>query len=185
MANRPLTALLLIGLLLLPAAGRAQSDDPRAYFTDLPVQTHRGERARFYSDLLHGHVVLISFFYVNCPTSFPSMVRFFKLQKLLGDRLGREVRMLTLTVDPDRDDVAAISTYAAKFNPREGWDFVTGDSEDLLLINRRLGNHGSLPENHLRLILIGNLNTGHWMKLVEDAPERALLRAVQTLLQEK
>ncbi len=49
------------------------------------------------------------------------------------------------------------------------------------VINRRLGNTFRLPEGHLRQFLLGNLKTGHWMRLVERAPEMALAMGLHSL----
>ena len=53
--------------------------------------------------------------------------------------------------------------------------------KNLDVINRRLGNTIALHERHLQLFLLGNLKTGHWMKLVESAPEAALAMGLASL----
>jgi protein SCO1/2 len=151
------------------------------YFTDLKVMTHEGEELRFYSDILKDKLVVISFFYTNCPTAQPTLATFFRLQKRLRDRLSKDIVLLTISVDPEKDTPAAVRKYARKFNPQKGWFFLTGKTETMEIINRRLGNTGPLPQGHLRLFLMGNLRTGHWMKLVETAPEIALAQGLHSL----
>ena len=63
--------------------------------------------------------------------------------------------------------------------PAEG-----GDSASFV-INRRLGNVGRLPEGHLQLFLLGNLRTGHWMRMIESAPAFAIAEGLRTLLNEE
>jgi protein SCO1 len=155
------------------------------YFTDLPVVTHDGEEARFYSDLLKNKRVVISFFYVNCPTAQPTLVTMFKLQKKLGDRLGSDVVLLSISVDPQRDDLEAVRSYAGKFNPRKGWYFITGKPENVDIINKRLGNTMRLPEGHLRQFILGNTRTNHWMRLVESVPMMALEDGLKSLDQKE
>jgi protein SCO1/2 len=153
----------------------------RRFFTDLKVITHEGEELRFYSDILKDKRVVISFFYTNCPTAQPPLVTFFRLQKKLGDRLGRDTMLLTISVDPENDTPDVIKEYARKFNPQKGWLFLTGNEKNMNMINRRLGNTFRLPEGHLRQFLLGNLKTGHWMRLVERAPEMALAMGLYSL----
>jgi protein SCO1 len=153
----------------------------REYFTDLKVLTHEGEELRFYSDLLREKIVAINFFYIHCPSPQPSLETFFKLQKMLQSRLGTEILLLTLTVDPTRDTPVAIRDYAKKFNPQKGWHFLTGDADNMEKINQKLGNTRNLPEGHLRLILLGNLKTGHWMKVADDVHEFSLKKGLQSL----
>ena len=125
--------------------------------------------------------VVISFFYVNCPTAQPPLYTLSKLQKRLGDRLGRDTILLTISVDPKNDRQEDIREYAKKYNPRKGWLFLTGTEKNMGVINRRLGNTLHLPEGHLRQFLIGNLKTGHWMRLVESAPEKAVAMGLKSL----
>jgi cytochrome oxidase Cu insertion factor (SCO1/SenC/PrrC family) len=153
----------------------------RHFFTDLKVMTHEGEELRFYSDILKDKMVVISFFYTNCPTAQPPLVTFFQLQKRLGDRLGTDAMLLTISVDPENDTPEVIKEYARKFNPQKGWLFLTGNEKNMGVINRRLGNTLRLPEGHLRQFLLGNLRTGHWMKLVESAPLVALVWGLHSL----
>jgi len=157
----------------------------RRFFTDLKVITHEGEELRFYSDILKDKLVVISFFYTHCPTAQPPLVTFFGLQKKLGERLGRDTMLLTISVDPENDTPEVIKEYSRKFNPQKGWLFLTGEEKNMDVINRRLGNTLRLPEGHLRQFLLGNLKTGHWMKLVESASDMALAMGLLSLESDK
>ena len=108
---------------------------------------------------------MISFFYINCPTAQPALITFFRLQKLLAETLGKEVVLLTLTADPENDDLQRIKEYATKFNPGKGWLFITGKPENMNALSLKLGN----------------VKTGHWMRLLETAPVQALAEGVSSL----
>lgn len=197
MKNRILLSLYLLLMLLLstgtdteavsrePGApsqnGLSREEEARRYFTDLKVITHEGQELRFYTDLLKGKTILISFFYTNCPTAPASLITLFKLQKLLGPRLGFDIFLLSISVDPERDDLKAVQEFAGKYNPQKGWLFLTGKKEHLDIINKRLGNRSSAPEAHLQVFLLGNLNTGHWMRLPESAHAFSVSEGLRTL----
>jgi len=166
---------------LEPKTDKLQDEKQRRFFTDLNVITHEGEELRFYSDLLKDKLVVISFFYTNCPTPQPALVTSFKLQKRLRDRLGRDILILSIGVDPEKDTLEVVREYAKKFNPQKGWLFLTGSEKNMGVINRKLGNTNNLPEGHLRLFLLGNLKTGHWMKMVETAQDIALAMGLDSL----
>ena len=168
-----------------PETDELQDEKQRRYFTDLNVITHEGEELRFYSDLLKDKLVVISFFYTNCPTAQPALVTSFKLQKRLRNRLGSDIMLLSISVDPEKDTLEVVQDYAKKFNPQKGWLFLTGSEKNMDVINRRLGNTKNLPEGHLRLFLLGNLKTGHWMKLVETAADIALAMGLDSLESEE
>jgi protein SCO1/2 len=169
-----------------PSKGSLSLDEENLkYFTDRTMITHEGRELRFYSDLLKGKVVLINFFYSNCPTAQMSLITMFKLQKMLGNQLGADMYLLSISVDPERDSLKAIQDYAAKFNPQKGWLFLTGTKENMDAINVRLGNRNPNPEFHQQLFLLGNLRTGHWMKLPETARAISVADGLRALLTEK
>ena len=168
-----------------PQNAQALDEKNRRYFTDLKVLTHEGQEVRFYTDLLKEKIVVISFFYINCPTAQVSLVTLFKLQKMLGDQLGTDIHLLSLSVDPERDTLKAVQEYAGKYNPKKGWMFLTGKKENMDAINRKLGNRSTIPESHIQIFLLGNLKTGHWMRLPESAQALAVAVGLRTLASER
>ena len=170
---------------LNPRAAAERDEENRRFFTDLKVMTHKGEELRFYSDILKDKLVVISFFYTNCPTAQPALVTLFKLQKRLGEQLDRDILLLSLSVDPGKDTPEVVWDYVKKFNPQGGWLFLTGSEQNMDTINRRLGNTLRLPEGHLRQFLLGNLRTGHWMRMLESAPVIALAEGLRSLASEE
>ena len=126
-----------------------------------------------------------SFFYTNCPTAQTSLSTLFRVQQSLGDALGKEVVLLSLSVDPERDTVEAVRKYAGKFNPRKGWTFVTGKPQNIEAINLKLGNRNLIPEFHIQVFLMGNLATGQWMRLPETARAEAVIEGVRNLMSSK
>jgi protein SCO1/2 len=171
----------------LPPAQNPQALDEknRQYFSDIKVLTHEGQEVRFYTDLLKDKIVVISFFYTNCPTAQMSLVTLFKLQKMLGDQLGTEIHLLSISVDPERDTQKAVQEYAGKYNPKKGWIFLTGKKENMDAINLRLGNRNLAPESHIQVFLLGNLRTGQWMRLPESAQAAAVAEGLRNLQPEK
>ena len=170
---------------LLEKAAQAESQEAVAheYFSDLPLLTHDGRELRFYTDLLKGHVVLIQSFYTNSQWTTPQQNQvLMRLQDMLGDSLGREVLMISITVDPERDTVEALGEYAAKLEPRPGWVFLTGKKENVDWINHRLGQYVEDLEEHKGVYMLGNVRTTLWMKVPMHGQPLDLYRAIQTLL---
>ncbi len=170
---------------LAVASGEAPVDAgaAREYFTDLPLLTHQGEGVRFFSDVLADRVVLISGFYTNCTSVSPRQnLILSRLQVALGDRLGREVVIVSITIDPKRDDVDTVATYAEVFRPRDGWIFLTGKPENVDWVNYKLGQYLENLEDHKGTYLLGNLATGLWKKAPSHARTDDLYREIQRLL---
>ena len=95
--------------------------------------------------------------------------------------MGPDILLLSISVHPENDTLEVIREYAKKYNPQKGWLFLTGSEKNMEVINRKLGNTLRLPERHLRQFLLGNLKTGHWMKLVETAQDLALAMGLDSL----
>jgi len=161
-------------------------DSAREYFTDLPMLTQHGDEVRFYSDVLAGKVVLITGFYTNCTTVSPRQnVILSRLQTALGDRLGREVVIVSITVDPARDDVATVAEYAEVFHPSDGWIFLTGKPENVDWVNYKLGQYLENVEEHKGNYLLGNLETGLWKKAAAHAQVQDLYAEIERLLNDR
>ncbi len=138
------------------------------YFPNVPLTTHEGESVRFF-DLIKGKVVAINFIYTICPDSCPlETARLAKVQKILGDRVGEDIFMYSITIDPDNDTPEVLAKYAERYRAQPGWWFLTGKESDITLLRKKLGLYieeiqdGS--NNHNLNLIIGNQATGQWMK---------------------
>jgi len=131
--------------------------------------THEGDAVRFFDDLIEDKVVVINFIYASCPDACPlDTARLVKIQKILGDRVGRDVFMYSISIDPDLDTPEVLAEYAKKFGTGPGWWFLTGDEDDILLLRKKLGLYiaglDKKSKDHNMSFLIGNQRTGQWMK---------------------
>jgi protein SCO1/2 len=170
---------LLTGVALAPLAGAAIGGDPRSSrwkapvpprealreskFPNVPLTTHEGKKVFFYDDLLKDKVVTINFMYTQCRDLCPlSTANLAKVQKLLGDKVGREIFMYSFTLDPEHDTPQVLKAFAEKFQIGPGWSFLTGKYEHLELLRRRLGFVDPDPKvdkdrtNHIGTIEYGN-----------------------------
>jgi protein SCO1/2 len=90
------------------------------------------------------------------------------VQRLLGDRMGRDVFFYSITIDPDHDTPAVLGEYAEKYHAGPGWLFLTGAKADIEVIGRKLGLYTGPdprnPDGHVPYLLVGNQATGQWMR---------------------
>ena len=167
---------LLIGAVLTfwgghaAAAGDAGSIWGADYFPNIPLVTHEGKAVRFFDDLIKDKVVAINFIFTRCPDACPlETARLREVQKILGDRVGQDVFMYSISIDPEYDTPEVLKQYAEKFHVGPGWLFLTGKKDDITLLRKKLGLYneeeegGNLQAHSLSLI-IGNQSTGRWMK---------------------
>ena len=164
--------------------GRPREEQNREYFTDRMVISHEGEEKRFYTDVLKDRVVLISFFYTNCPTAGPDSAKLAEIRGMLDGGPGEKVLFISVSADPERDTPEAVKEYAKRHDPGRGWVLLTGERESLRAINRKLGNASPSPESHVRVYLLGNLRTGHWIRMNQFAPSGAVADGLRLLAEE-
>ncbi|MDE3738721.1 MULTISPECIES: SCO family protein [Pseudomonas] len=138
-------------------------------FPNVPVHTHDGRQLRFYDDLVRGKVVAINMMYVQCEGSCPAMIaNLRRLQLLLGERLGREVFLYSISLQPDLDTVDVLRAYAERQGARPGWLFLTGTAADIRRLRYSLGFYDPVPEvdddlgSHTGMLRIGNDRTHRW-----------------------
>ena len=139
------------------------------YFPDVELTTHEGEKVRFFSDLVDGKVVVINFIYTTCPDACPlETARLSEVADILGDRVGRDVHMYSITIDPDRDTPEVLAEYRERYQARDGWVFLTGNEKDIVLLRKKLGLYiADLDQesgDHNLSLIIGNQSTGRWQK---------------------
>jgi cytochrome oxidase Cu insertion factor (SCO1/SenC/PrrC family) len=88
-----------------------------------------------------------------------------KVQSYLGERVGREVRMLSISVDPATDTPEVLKSYAARFKAGPGWYFLTGKKENVDWVLYKLGGYAEDKNAHTAVLIVGNEATGEWLKL--------------------
>jgi len=139
------------------------------YFPNLILTTHDGEKVRFYDDLVKDKIVIFNFMYAKCEgICMPVTMNLVKVQKLLGDRVGRDIFMYSLTLKPEEDTANKLASYAHMHKVGPGWKFLTGSPADLELLRRKLGYVDPDPEvdkdksNHIGVIKYGNEPLQRW-----------------------
>jgi len=152
--------------LLYTLAGAREAQPP---FPNVPVQTHQGRTVHFYEDLLKGKVVTVNFMYAECTGICPGMTaNLLKVQSALGERVGKDIFMYSITLKPGHDTPHVLGAYAERYQVKPGWLFLTGRPDDVELLRRRLGFVDSDPAldadagEHIGLVRFGNEPFGRW-----------------------
>ncbi|MGZ8447844.1 MAG: SCO family protein [Candidatus Deferrimicrobiaceae bacterium] len=114
----------------------------RNRFLNVALTTHEGRQVRFYDDLIKGKTVLLNVMYTVCtaeaicPLATANLVA---VQGILGARVGRDVFMYSITLDPVNDTPRVLKNYAKAFGVKPGWEFLTGEKEEIERLRRNLG----------------------------------------------
>ncbi len=158
----------------------------RKYFSDVELVNQDGQTVRFYSDLLKGKTVVVNAFFTTCTGVCPPMNRNLeKVQEALGERIGKDIFLISITVDPVTDTPARLKEYARKFNARAGWTFLTGKKENVDWALYKLGQYVESRDDHKTIIIIGNETTGLWKKAFGLAKADELIKLVEETANDK
>jgi cytochrome oxidase Cu insertion factor (SCO1/SenC/PrrC family) len=153
------------------------------YFPNHILLTQDNKPVRFYEDMLKGKVVLINFMFTTCAGVCPPMAaNMAKVQSYLGDRVGKDVVMLSISVDPTVDTPDKLKKYADNFKAKPGWYFLTGKKENVDWVLYKLGGYAPDKMQHSAVLIIGNEATGQWIKTAALRNPAQIAEAVIDLL---
>jgi protein SCO1/2 len=169
------------------ASEDALSATARQYFTNVSLVTQHGDSVRLYADLLKDKVVVINAFFGTCNSSCPKMAGVLAgLQDRLGDHLGKEVWLLSFSVDPETDTPERLAEYANRFHSKPGWLFLTGPKDHVDFALFKLGQRVARKEDHLTIFIVGNNKTGLWKKVfAPTSTPDSLKTVVESVLNDK
>jgi protein SCO1/2 len=158
----------LVAALGSPRAARAANAWGADYFPNAPLTTQDGQVVHFYDDVLKGKNVAINLIYTRCTASCPlETAKLAQVQRLLQDRVGKDVFFYSISIDPKHDTPEALKAYMKKFHTGPGWTFLTGSKEDIREISRKLGlsslTDAGNKDGHQPTLMIGNEPSGQWM----------------------
>jgi len=132
---------------------------------DVEVLDQDGNRLQFYSDLIKGKTVAINFIFTNCTTICPPLAATFaRVQKQMGDKVGKDVHFISISVDPVTDTPERLKAWGAKFKAGAGWTFVTSTKEEMDKLLNALGASVSRREDHTPALIVGNDLKGVWTR---------------------
>lgn len=149
---------------------------------DLELVTEHGDRVKFVSDVIGDRIVVINFIYTKCTTVCPALSAVFSLlQDALGDRLGREVVLISLTVDPRTDTPQRLRAFAQKHRARPGWEWLTGSAEPVDQVLHGLGAYTAGTDQQPAMVLVGDGRSSKWTRFFGFPGTDQLLAHVDAL----
>jgi len=146
-------------------ASNARGYARKMIIPEVEVLDQDGNALHFYSDLIKGKTVAINFIFTNCTTICPPLAATFaRVQKEMGDKVGKDVHFISISVDPLTDTPERLKAWGAKFKAGPGWTFVTGNKEQIDNLLYALGVSVSRREDHSPTVIVGNDLKGIWTR---------------------
>ncbi len=138
---------------------------PPPQIPDANVLDQNGNPLRFYTDLVKGRTVAINFIFTTCTTICPPLTATMRrVQQTLGERVGHDVQLISVSVDPATDTPARLLDFSAKFKAAPGWTFVTGNKPEVDALLRALGAAVGDRNDHTPMLLVINDRTKQWTR---------------------
>jgi protein SCO1/2 len=139
------------------------------YFPNIELTTQDGRKVKFYDDLVRGKIVAIDLMYTTCVDACPlETARLAQVQRMLGDRVGKDIFFYSITIDPQHDTPEVLKAYAEKYHAGPGWYFLTGKKEEIEMLSKKLGLYTPPDPNdrdgHRPSVLLGNEPAGQWVR---------------------
>jgi protein SCO1 len=170
------------------ATSPAKSNTSHPVIPDTEVIDQDGERFLFYSDLIKDRVVLINFFYQSCGYFCPLATQNLRqVQDLLADRMGQDIFMYSITLQPVFDRPHILKDYADTWEIRPGWKFLTGEAADIEHLRKSLGfasldpDYDLILDNHTGILRYGNGRLDRWAATPALARPAWIAKAVNSI----
>lgn len=164
---------------------RKSMGKPSDGFPNIVLQTQDGKSVRFYDDLVKDQTVLVNFIYTGCEKSCsPTTANLARVYALLGDRVGRDLLLLSISLDSAVDRPKTLKEYAARFGQFHGWYFLTGNEAEIDHLRRSMGLYDLDPDRdadktqHAGVVIVGNDRTNRWASLPALMDHRQIAQTV-------
>ena len=146
-------------------------------FPDVPADAHNGDCLRFYEDRIRNKAFVVNFMSIRDEHHIAVTENLAKTIKLLGDKVGREVFVTSISVDPEYDTLERLAEFAKKYDAPDGWSFLRVQADDAATLSQRMYHFNRGAGMTSRLVFYGNGYARVWgsypaLILPEDAASR-------------
>jgi len=150
--------------------------------SDVELLNQNGKPVKLKSELIGERIVVMDFIYTTCTTVCPVLSALLAdVQGKLGKDVGKDVALVSMTVDAARDTPQRLKALGEKHNAGPGWTFVTGRKgrvEDGL---KAFGAYTPNFVDHPPLVMVGDGKTGKWLRFFGFPSPDQITSAVKDL----
>jgi protein SCO1 len=135
-----------------------------------------GRPVRLRDVLSANEPVMLNFIFTTCGTICPAMVRVFSDVPARLDASEKNLRMISISIDPDNDTPAQLKSYAKNFAAGARWQFLTGRLNDIKTVQLAFDGYRGDKMNHEPLTLIRPAPGKPWVRIDGFANPDELVR---------
>jgi len=148
---------------------------------DIEVVNQDGQHVRFNSQVVDGRIAIVTGFFTNCSSMSPfTQEKLAQVARHLGPRLGKDVVIVSVSVDAENDTPARMKDWAEKFHIGSGWTLLSGNRADVDTLLKSLGLYVELRQRHQSALMIGSAATG-WVRISSWTPSEKLAKLAESM----
>jgi protein SCO1/2 len=148
---------------------------------DVTLVNQDGKRINFKTFLNTDKPVILDFIYGTCTTICPVLsIGYSHFQKKMGPDADK-VRLVSISIDPDNDTPQVMKEYLQRYNAQEGWDFLTGNREDIIKVMRAFDAYVTNKMNHYPLTILHGPGDENWIRINELLSTSDLMKEYKLL----
>jgi protein SCO1/2 len=148
---------------------------------DIQLVNQDGQHMRFNSQVIEGRIAIVTGFFTTCSSMCPiTQEKLSQVAKLLGPRLGKDVVIVSLSVDAENDTPARMKQWAEKFHIGRGWTLLSGNRTEVDRLLKSLGLFVELRQRHQSALMIGSAATG-WVRVSSWMASEKLAKLAETM----
>lgn len=145
----------------------AVAGETRVTLPNVVLRDAQGRAFAFRPESFRGKVVVVDFIFTSCTTICPALSSVMaSVQRGLGEQMGRDVLLLSISVDPANDTPPVMRAYAQRIGAGKDWLWLTGNTGDIARVLRAFGLSTGKPNDHPPLILVGDPVGNRWQRWV-------------------
>jgi len=128
--------------------------------------------------------VMVNFIFTTCGTICPVMSKVFSdVPGRLGDA-EKNLRMVSISIDPENDTPAKLKTYAGNFPANAQWKFLTGRLQDVKAVQLAFNSYRGDKMSHEPLTLMRKAPGNPWVRIDGFASPDELIREYRKVVRQ-
>jgi protein SCO1/2 len=152
---------------------------------DLTLVDMTGDRIRLLAEVEGNTPVMLNFIFTTCATICPVLsATFSQVEQQLGSE-SDGVRMISITIDPEHDTPERLRAYAARYQAGPQWQFLTGDLEDIVTVQKAFNAYRGSKMNHEPLTFLRASPEAPWVRLEGLASAADVVKEYRQLVAEQ
>ncbi|MGZ4829168.1 MAG: SCO family protein [Candidatus Angelobacter sp.] len=161
--------------------GQDQSAPVALSVPDIEVVNQDGRHVRFNSQVVDGRIAIVTGFFTTCSSMCPiTQEKLAQVARQLGPRLGKDVVIVSVSVDAENDTPARMKNWGEKFHIGPGWTLVSGNRAEVDTLLKSLGLFVPLPQRHQSALMVGGTASG-WVRVSSWTSSEKLVKLVESM----